>query len=102
MLRPDDFDRLVAAYRSDRAMGTAAGPVRDELVEVAKLAAALAEAREETCPCVIVAEVEPHHYLPDSTAWVDIEPAAVSGFTEVRAVREQYELDKAALQRLHY
>jgi 3D-(3,5/4)-trihydroxycyclohexane-1,2-dione acylhydrolase (decyclizing) len=67
-----------------------------------ELAAALAEAREETCPCVIVAEVEPHHYLPDSTAWVDIEPAAVSGFTEVRAVREQYELDKAALQRLHY
>ena len=43
MLRPDDFERLVAAYRSDRAMGTAAGPVRDELVEVAKLAAALAE-----------------------------------------------------------
>ena len=67
-----------------------------------ELAAALAEAREEMSPCVIVAEVEPHHYLPDSTAWVDIEPAEVSGFTEVRAVREQYELDKAALQRLHY
>ena len=65
-------------------------------------AAALAEAREEKSPCVIVAEVEPHHYLPDSTAWVDIEPAEVSGFTEVRAVREQYEIDKAALQRLHY
>ena len=58
--------------------------------------------REETSPCVIVAEVEPHHYLPDSTAWVDIEPAEVSGFNEVRAVREQYELDKASLQRLHY
>ena len=40
---------------------------------------------------MIVAEVEPHHYLPDSTAWVDIEPAEVSGFNEVRAVREQYE-----------
>jgi 3D-(3,5/4)-trihydroxycyclohexane-1,2-dione acylhydrolase (decyclizing) len=63
---------------------------------------ALAEARAESRPCVIVCETEPHRYLPDAGVWWDVAPAEVSGFAEVRERREQYERDRDALQRFHY
>jgi 3D-(3,5/4)-trihydroxycyclohexane-1,2-dione acylhydrolase (decyclizing) len=65
------------------------------------LRAALAEAREETRPCVIVCETEPERHLPDGGVWWDVEPAEVSGFPEVRERRAQYERDRAEKQRFY-
>jgi 3D-(3,5/4)-trihydroxycyclohexane-1,2-dione acylhydrolase (decyclizing) len=68
----------------------------------AELRAALAEARGEERPCVIVCETEPHRYLPDAGVWWDVAPAEVSGLAEVQERRAEYERDRAALQRFHY
>jgi 3D-(3,5/4)-trihydroxycyclohexane-1,2-dione acylhydrolase (decyclizing) len=65
----------------------------------AELRAALAEAREDRRPCVIVCETEPHRYLPDSGGWWDVAPAEVSELPEVQERRAEYERDRAALQR---
>jgi 3D-(3,5/4)-trihydroxycyclohexane-1,2-dione acylhydrolase (decyclizing) len=63
---------------------------------------ALREARSETRSCVIVAEVEPHRYLPGSGAWWDVAPAEVSNDPVTRELREQYERDRDSLQRFYY
>jgi 3D-(3,5/4)-trihydroxycyclohexane-1,2-dione acylhydrolase (decyclizing) len=66
------------------------------------LSRALAEARGERRSCVIVAEVEPHRYLPGSGAWWDVAPAEVSDDPVTRELRAQYERDRDALQRFYY
>ena len=62
---------------------------------------ALREARGESQTCVIVAEVEPHHYLPDSGVWWDIAAAESSEDPETQARRQEYE-EGLSLQRFHY
>src|SRR5262249_1092637 len=63
---------------------------------------ALREARLETRPCVIVAEVEKHRVLPGGGCWWDVAPAEVSQDIKTRELRAEYERDKAQFQRLHY
>ena len=65
--------------------------------------AALDEARgERRGPCVIVAETEPHRYLPGSEVWWDVAPAEVSHDPEVQERRAEYERERAELQRFYY
>jgi 3D-(3,5/4)-trihydroxycyclohexane-1,2-dione acylhydrolase (decyclizing) len=64
--------------------------------------AALAEARNETRSCVIVAETEPHRYLPGAGVWWDIAPPEVSEDEVVARIRAEYERDRAELQRFYY
>jgi 3D-(3,5/4)-trihydroxycyclohexane-1,2-dione acylhydrolase (decyclizing) len=66
------------------------------------LRSALEEARAERGVCVIVAETEPHRYLPGSDVWWDVAPAEVSGEPEVRERRADYEREQAELQRFYY
>jgi 3D-(3,5/4)-trihydroxycyclohexane-1,2-dione acylhydrolase (decyclizing) len=66
------------------------------------LRSALEEARSERGPCVIVAETEPHRYLPGSDVWWDVAPAEVSGDAEVEQRRTDYERERAELQRFYY
>ena len=63
---------------------------------------ALREARVESRPCVIVAEVEKHRVLPGGGCWWDVAPAEVSQDQKTRELRAEYERDKARFQRLHY
>jgi 3D-(3,5/4)-trihydroxycyclohexane-1,2-dione acylhydrolase (decyclizing) len=67
-----------------------------------ELLSALAEARGERRPCVIVCETEPHRYLPDAGVWWDVAPAEVSGLPEVQERRAEYERDRDTLQRFFY
>jgi 3D-(3,5/4)-trihydroxycyclohexane-1,2-dione acylhydrolase (decyclizing) len=67
-----------------------------------ELRTALAEARDEQRPCVIVCETEPHRYLPDAGVWWDVAPAEVSGMPEVQERRAEYERDRDTLQRFYY
>jgi 3D-(3,5/4)-trihydroxycyclohexane-1,2-dione acylhydrolase (decyclizing) len=67
-----------------------------------ELRRALAEARRETRPCVIVAETEKHRYLPPSGAWWDVAPAEVSANLATQQLRATFEKDRARLQRFHY
>jgi 3D-(3,5/4)-trihydroxycyclohexane-1,2-dione acylhydrolase (decyclizing) len=62
---------------------------------------ALREARGESQTCVIVADVEPHHYLPDSGVWWDIAAAESSEDPETQSRRQKYE-EGLPLQRFHY
>ena len=66
-----------------------------------EVASAMREARRATGPCVIVAETEPHRYLPSSGMWWDIAPAEVSGDPVTQAARTAYEEEKE-WQRLHH
>ena len=62
---------------------------------------ALREARDERQTCVIVVDVEPHHYLPDSGVWWDIAAAEVSDDPETQERRREYEAGLRS-QRFHY
>lgn len=62
---------------------------------------ALRDARGESGTCVIVADVEPHHYLPDSGVWWDIAAAEVSDDPETQERRREYE-EGLRSQRFHY
>jgi 3D-(3,5/4)-trihydroxycyclohexane-1,2-dione acylhydrolase (decyclizing) len=62
---------------------------------------ALREARGERQTCVIVADVEPHHYLPDSGVWWDIAASEVSDDSQTQERRREYEKG-LHLQRFHY
>ncbi len=66
------------------------------------LRSALEDARTERGVCVVVAETEPHRYLPGSDVWWDVAPAEVSGEPEVRERRADYEREQAELQRFYY
>ena len=63
---------------------------------------ALGEAREEKRSCVIVAETEKHHYLPDSGVWWDISSAEVSQDPVTQERRAEWEKVQKQLQRFHY
>ena len=63
---------------------------------------ALAEVRDTPRTCVIVAETEPHRYLPGSDVWWDIAPAEVSGDPVTQALRGAYEQERESLQRFYY
>jgi 3D-(3,5/4)-trihydroxycyclohexane-1,2-dione acylhydrolase (decyclizing) len=67
-----------------------------------QLRAALEEARGESRTCVIVAETEPHRYLPASDVWWDVAPAEASAEPEVQERRADYERELAELQRFYY
>jgi 3D-(3,5/4)-trihydroxycyclohexane-1,2-dione acylhydrolase (decyclizing) len=67
-----------------------------------QFAQALRQARAETRPCVIVAEVEKHRVLPGGGCWWDVAPAEVSQDAKTQELRADYERDKAQFQRLHY
>ena len=56
---------------------------------------ALRQARAETRPCVIVAEVEKHRVLPGGGCWWDVAPAEVSQDPKTRELRAEYERDEA-------
>ena len=67
-----------------------------------ELRAALREARAETRPCVIAAEIEKHRFPPPSGMWWDVEVAEVSSNPEARGLRAAYERDRRKQQRFHY
>lgn len=64
--------------------------------------AALETARGVEGPCVIVCPVAEHTNLPASGVWWDVAPSEVSEDEVVRDLREEYERDRAELQRFHY
>jgi 3D-(3,5/4)-trihydroxycyclohexane-1,2-dione acylhydrolase (decyclizing) len=67
---------------------------------VDELADALAAARAETGPAVIVARVEPRRLLLDSRCWWDVGVAEVSERSETRELAAEHARGRA-LQRLH-
>lgn len=97
-------NRLEGAYveldlaRTAEGMGARAWRVSDE----AGLRIALQEARSESRSCVIVVEIEKYRFLPWSGIWWDFEVAEVTGDEVTRKLREQYEADRAKLQRFYY
>jgi 3D-(3,5/4)-trihydroxycyclohexane-1,2-dione acylhydrolase (decyclizing) len=82
------------------AQGLGAGARRVETPDA--LRSALQEARGESGPSVIVAETEPHRFLPGSDVWWDVAPAEVSDDPEVEQRRAEYERERAELQRFYY
>lgn len=63
---------------------------------------ALAQARKENRPCVIVAEVEKHRYLPGAGVWWDVAPAEVTSDPVTARLRAQYEEERRRLQKFYY
>jgi 3D-(3,5/4)-trihydroxycyclohexane-1,2-dione acylhydrolase (decyclizing) len=63
------------------------------------LRTALAEAREERRPCVIVAEIQKHVFGPPSTVWWDVAPAEATADAETQKIRGDYEAERDELQR---
>jgi 3D-(3,5/4)-trihydroxycyclohexane-1,2-dione acylhydrolase (decyclizing) len=63
---------------------------------------ALREARAETRPCVIVAEIEKHRYLPGGGIWWDVASAETSNDGVTQELRATYEEERARLQRYYY
>lgn len=63
---------------------------------------ALREARKNPQPSVIVVETEKYRVLPGSGIWWDVAAAEVSQDPKTRKRREEYERDRASLQRFHY
>ena len=97
-------DRLEGDYlHLDLAANAASFGARAWHVETTdQLAQALRQARAETRPSVIIAEVEKHRVLPGGGCWWDVAPAEVSQDSKTQELRAEYERDKARLQRLHY
>jgi 3D-(3,5/4)-trihydroxycyclohexane-1,2-dione acylhydrolase (decyclizing) len=67
----------------------------------AEVTEALSRVRELDGPAVVVAETIPHADLPGAGVWWDVAPAEISEDEAVRALRAEYEADRARLQR-HY
>lgn len=63
---------------------------------------ALREARQETGPCFIVAEVEPRRYCPSSGVWWDVAAAEASEDPLTQKLRAEYVQQRDELQRLYY
>ena len=63
---------------------------------------ALREARQAAGPCVIVAEIEKHRYLPGGGVWWDVAAAEVTNDGVTQELRAAYEDDRQRLQRLYY
>ncbi|MBI1800691.1 MAG: 3D-(3,5/4)-trihydroxycyclohexane-1,2-dione acylhydrolase (decyclizing) [Chloroflexi bacterium] len=91
-------DYLPVDYaRNAESMGARAWHVATET----DLRAALAEARQESRPCVIVVEVEKHRYLPGAGVWWDVAPAEATRDPVTRKLRRQYERERASRQRYY-
>ncbi|HVA20657.1 MAG TPA: 3D-(3,5/4)-trihydroxycyclohexane-1,2-dione acylhydrolase (decyclizing) [Candidatus Micrarchaeia archaeon] len=73
------------------AVAAGLGATVQRAATVAEVRAALAAARGQPGPRVVVVEIAPHADLPSAEAWWDVAPAAVSGLAEVRARRREYE-----------
>ena len=67
-----------------------------------ELCRALREARSETRPCVIVVETEKYRGAPGSGVWWDVAPAEATDDPVTKKLREEYERNRAALQRFYY
>ncbi len=63
---------------------------------------ALREARKKSQPCVIVVDTEKYRVPPGSGIWWDVAAAEVSRDPETCKRREEYESERARLQRFHY
>ena len=63
---------------------------------------ALQEARKKSQPCVIVVDTEKYRTPPGAGIWWDVAAAEVSGDPETRKRREEYESERARLQRFYY
>lgn len=63
---------------------------------------ALQEARKKSEPCVIVVDTEKYRVSPGAGIWWDVAPAEVSEDPETCKRREEYELERARLQRFYY
>jgi 3D-(3,5/4)-trihydroxycyclohexane-1,2-dione acylhydrolase (decyclizing) len=61
----------------------------------------LGEARSEKRSCVIVAQIEPHRYLPTSDIWWDVAAAEVTNDPVTAKLRAEFE-EGQELQRLYY
>ena len=61
----------------------------------------LGEARAEKRPCLIVAQTEPHRYLPPSEMWWDVAAAEVTNDPITAKLRTEFE-EGQKLQRLYY
>ncbi len=102
--RDGDRDRLEGEYlpldfaKNAESMGARAWNVGTP----EELQRALAAARAETRPCVIVVEVEKHRYGPGSEVWWDVAPAQVTNEPATQAARAAYEADRARLQHFYY
>jgi 3D-(3,5/4)-trihydroxycyclohexane-1,2-dione acylhydrolase (decyclizing) len=83
------------------AIAAGMGAVTFEAGSPDELREALAAARDETRPCVVVAEVVPHADLPPGGVWWDVAPAEVSDDEVTRKLRAEYESDRERLQRFH-
>ncbi|GIK66965.1 MAG: 3D-(3,5/4)-trihydroxycyclohexane-1,2-dione acylhydrolase (decyclizing) [Chloroflexota bacterium] len=102
--RSDATNRLEGEYvnidfaKNAESMGAKTWNVSDP----AGLTKALAEARQESRTCVIVVEIEPHRYGPSSEVWWDVAPAEVTNIKETQLARQEFEENRAKLQRYHY
>ena len=67
-----------------------------------ELCQALGEARRESRPCVIVAETEPHSFVPSSGLWWDVAVAEASNDPVTQELRKKYEQTGSKLQRCYY
>ena len=63
---------------------------------------ALQEARKKSQPCVIVVDTEKYRVPPGAGIWWDVAAAEVSEDPETRKRREEYESERARLQRFYY
>ena len=73
------------------AVGTGLGARALSASTPDELRDALAAARDEPGPVVIVVPTEPHTFLPPSGVWWDVAPAEVSGEPAVATKRAEYE-----------
>lgn len=102
--RSDATNRLEGEYvnidfaKNAESMGAKTWNVSDP----SGLTKALVEARQETRSCVIVVEIEPHRYGPSSEVWWDVAPAEVTTIKETQLARQEFEENRAKLQRYHY
>ena len=100
--RADEGGGLSGAYVETDYAGNARslGCATFEATSPEELRCALAAAKSEAGPVVIVARVEPHRLLLDSECWWDVGVAEVSERAETRALAEEHARGRA-LQR-HY
>ncbi len=103
-MRDPQTNRLEGEYlpidfaKNAESMGARAWRVTSE-DEVRRV---LRVARDETRSCVIVVEIEKHRYLPDSGIWWDVAAAEVTDDGVTQELRQQYEQDRAKLQKFYY
>ena len=67
-----------------------------------ELRRALAAARKEKGPCVIVAQTEARRYSPGADIWWDVGVAEVSNDPVTKKLRRQYEQEVEQFQRFYY